>query len=52
MSLAQAEALDYIDFHPEGGEQSATLLGLKAEQLLAGEHQRKSLHQVSFKSFV
>lgn len=45
VSLAQAEALDYIDFHPEGGEQSATLLGLKAEQLLAGEHQRKSLHQ-------
>ena len=48
VSLAQAEALDYLDFHPEGGEQSATLLGLKAEHLLSGEHQKRSIHQVSF----
>ena len=48
VSLAQAEALDYLEFHPEGGEQSATLLGLKAEHLLSGEHQKKSIHQVSF----
>lgn len=47
VSLAQAEALDYLDFHPEGGKQSATLLGLKAEHLLSGEHQKKSIHQVS-----
>ena len=46
VSLAQAEALDYLDFHPEGGKQSATLLGLKAEHLLSGEHQKKSIHQV------
>lgn len=51
VSLAQAEAVDYLDFHPEGGEQSATLLGLKAEHLLSGEHQKKSIHQVSFISF-
>ena len=44
-SLAQAEAVNYLDFHPEGGEQAATLLGLKAEHL-TGECQRKSLHQV------
>ncbi|CAH3124937.1 unnamed protein product [Porites lobata] len=43
-SLAQAEAVNYLDFHPEGGEQAATLLGLKAEHL-TGECQRKSLHQ-------
>ena len=48
VSLAQAEALDYLDFHPEGGEQSATLLGLKPEHLLSGEHQKKSIHQVCF----
>lgn len=45
-SLAQAEALDYLEFHPEGGEQSATLLGLKPEHLLTGEHHKKSIHQV------
>lgn len=45
VSLAQAEALDYLDYHPEGGEQSATLLGLKPEHLLSGEHQKKSIHQ-------
>ncbi|KAL9976210.1 hypothetical protein ACROYT_G013482 [Oculina patagonica] len=44
-SLAQAEALDYLEFHPEGGEQSATLLGLKPEHLLTGEHHKKSIHQ-------
>jgi len=43
-SLAQAEALDYLDFHPEGGEQSATLLGLKKEHL-TGEHEKISVHQ-------
>ena len=50
-SLAQAEALDYLEFHPEGGEHSATLLGLKAEHLLlTGERQKKSIHQVNFTS--
>lgn len=43
-SLAQAEAVNYLDFHPEGGEQAATLLGLKPEHLI-GEHQKKSVHQ-------
>ncbi|XP_073233389.1 HAUS augmin-like complex subunit 4 [Porites lutea] len=43
-SLAQAEAVNYLDFHPEGGDQAATFLGLKAEHL-TGECQRKSLHQ-------
>jgi len=43
-SLAQAEALDYLDFHPEGGEQSATLLGLRKEHL-TGEHEKISVHQ-------
>lgn len=43
-SLAQAEALDYLDFHPEGGERSVSLLGLKAEHIISQCH-KKSLHQ-------
>ncbi|KAK2556782.1 HAUS augmin-like complex subunit 4 [Acropora cervicornis] len=41
-SLAQAQALDYLDFHPEGGERSVSLLGLKAEHIIS---HKKSLYQ-------
>ena len=44
-SFAQAEALDYLNFHPEGGEKTVTLLGLKAENLM-GQHHKKSVYQV------
>ncbi|XP_068721228.1 HAUS augmin-like complex subunit 4 isoform X2 [Montipora capricornis] len=43
-SFAQAEALDYLNFHPEGGEKTVTLLGLKAENLM-GQHHKKSVYQ-------